>query len=101
MAKQDQRPGILGGIVWLFIASSVVTLLLRLGYDALGKQPQGSITALLYDWSNTLLLPISWLDSYLELPKTFANVSLTIPLAIGLYVLVGWLVMAVMARNRG
>lgn len=100
MKNNDRQTDIVGGIIWLLVASCVVTLSLRLGYDVLGKQPIGSLTSWLYDFSNTLLLPLSWIENYIELPKTFANISLTIPLAIGLYVLVGWLVMAVVGRKK-
>ena len=67
MAKSERKTNFIGGIIWLLVASCVVTLSLRLGYDVLGKQPVGNLTSWLYDISNTLLLPLSWIENYIEL----------------------------------
>lgn len=93
--------GILGGIIWIFVASSVATLLLRFAYDLFGRSPEGNITALIYSWSSVLLVPVSWLDQYITLPKALpSGFNIVIPIAIGLYVLAGWALSALMPRSR-
>jgi hypothetical protein len=93
--------GILGGIIWIFVASSVATLLLRFAYDLFDRSPEGELLTLVYSWSNVLLIPVAWLDQYINLPKALpSGFNIVIPIAIGLYVLAGWALSALMPRSR-
>lgn len=93
--------GILGGVIWIFVASSVTALLLRFAYDLLGRTPEGRLTALVYSWSNVLLIPVGWLDQYISLPKALpSGFNIVVPIAIGLYVLVGWALSALIPRSH-
>ncbi len=99
--KRRANSGILGGIIWIFVASSVATLLLRFAYDLHGRSPEGKLATILYSWSNVLLIPVGWLDQYISLPKALpSGFNIVIPIAIGLYVLVGWALSALMPHTH-
>ena len=95
------RGGIITRIVWLFVASAITILIIRLVYDVTGAAPQGQLASTIYNWSTTLLAPIGWLYTQIALPATLpSGFNIQVPIAIGLYVLFGWLVTTLLGLFR-
>ncbi len=91
------RSGIVARIIWLLVASAIVILTIRLMWDITSSSPQGQVATTLYGWSTTLLMPVDWLYQQIALPTTLpGGFSIYIPIAIGLYVVCGWLVTALL-----
>ena len=99
--NNSSRGGIVSKLVWLFVASAITMLIIRLVYDVTRTTPQGQLAATIYNWSTTLLIPVNWLYTQIALPATLpSGFNIQLPIAIGLYVLFGWLVTALLGLFR-
>lgn len=97
----SSRGGIVTRIVWLFVASAITILIVRLVYDIAVASPQGQLAATIYSWSTALLAPVAWLYTQVALPATLpSGFNIQVPIAIGLYVLFGWLITTLLGLFR-